>query len=119
VNISINIKPTLFKISIPAILLIGSPWPDIGIGFLIYNILWVPFSFFLNSPPFTYRDITSYVAPLGALVASVFWGLLFYFICSLQLKRIVGSLWWGKHIFEVLAVAVLLLYFIGVLIYIV
>jgi len=89
-----------------------------GINLLIYNTLWIPFSYFLNFPPFTTDDKVILVAPLGALVTAIFWGFVFYLICSPEIKHKAVSAWWGKHICGILALAVFLLFIIGVFIYI-
>lgn len=83
----LDLRPTLLKLTLPVLLVLIAFLPPDGLVFLAHNLLYLPFTPLYLPPPFVYRDKPWYVAPAGALLASVVWGVLLYLVMSLRRKQ--------------------------------
>ncbi len=84
---SIQLAPSRAKIIAPIILIGGALLPVFGIGFLIRQILWIPFSHFIPFYPFVYRDKPWYATDIGGVTASLVWSIAVYLISSIRITR--------------------------------
>jgi hypothetical protein len=75
---------SVIKIFLPLLLISFSLLPITGIRLVIYNFLWLPFSWLIRFPPFVCSDKPLYVANTGAFLAAVIWSGFFYLIFSLK-----------------------------------
>lgn len=55
-----------------------------GLLMVFYNLLYLPFTLLYLPPPFVCRDKPWYVAPAGAVLAAVVWGVLLYLVTSVR-----------------------------------
>jgi hypothetical protein len=77
-----------FRIGKAKLIILTALWVGVGIepfSVLFREMLWWPFSFFLNFPPFVCNDKHWYVSPYGALLANAAWS--FFIYVSLSIKR--------------------------------
>jgi hypothetical protein len=85
-KICFNWRPSIFKVLIP-LFLIGGSLINLDIGSFFYQILWVPFSYFLKFWPFIDTDKPWFASSCGIIFASVIWSIIYYLFLSLRLVR--------------------------------
>lgn len=87
-KITLCLKPTPLKCAVP-LLIVGASLllPLRGYTWLFFQILWLPFSLFMNVPPFVAIDKPWYIMPPGAVFAAVCWAILLYLLLSIRIKR--------------------------------
>jgi hypothetical protein len=86
VSLTLDLKPTAAKIAIATILIGGAclPVDDVDAAFITYQILWIPFSYFLRIAPFVASDKPWYIMQTGAVFAAVVWSALIYLLLSIK-----------------------------------
>jgi len=85
-KICFDLRPSTLKLLVP-LFLISGVLLRLDVGLFFYQILWVPFSYFLKFWPFVDTDKPWFASLWGMLLASVVWSGIYYLVLSLRLTR--------------------------------
>lgn len=80
-------RPTLLKIALPLIILVGGTFPDFVIRQVIYGALAWPFGRLLAHPPFRFMD-KPFLTFFGSVTVGSVWAVIVYLmICVISKAR--------------------------------
>jgi hypothetical protein len=83
----LDMRPTILKALVPLVLIsVAFTNPD-DLLFPFYQILWVPFSYFLRFQPLVCSDKPWFASMWGEAFAAIIWSFLYYFLLSVKFVR--------------------------------
>jgi hypothetical protein len=86
-KLKLDFRPSIIKVLVPLLLIGGTQTGYTDFGYILYQILWVPFSYFLRIRPFVDPDRSYMTTMWGILLAAVAWSIIFYTILSVKICR--------------------------------
>ena len=86
-KLSMDLHPSWIKVLIVIFLIAGTQIGYTDFSYILYQLLWVPFSYFLNFQPFEDPKRSYSTTMYGIVFAAVVWSGIIYLLLSVRLKK--------------------------------